>query len=144
MVAPFTYAVYPARVVFGPGRLRELGAELDRLGVRRAPLLTTPEQVGLAEQVGQQLGHGVESTLAPPCIGRRLVPTFRSSCTIAAPTFHELRKAMGTRKLMILVPLFDLKSLGRFRGLQCRDFKSAALATQARRAFPHTKTEGGG
>ena len=41
-----------------------------------------------------------------------LVPTFRSSCTIAAPTFHELRKAMGTSKLMILVPFFDLKSLG--------------------------------
>jgi hypothetical protein len=29
---------------------------------------------------------------------------------------------------MILVPLFDLKSLGSFRRLRCRDFKSAALA----------------
>jgi len=28
---------------------------------------------------------------------------------------------------MILVPLFDLKSLGSFRRLRCRDFKSAAL-----------------
>ena len=36
----------------------------------------------------------------------RLVPTFRSSCSIAAPTFHELRKVMGTSKPMILVPLF--------------------------------------
>jgi len=27
--------------------------------------------------------------------------------------FHELRKVMGTSKLMILVPLFDLTSLGR-------------------------------
>jgi len=26
--------------------------------------------------------------------------------------FHELRKEMGTSKLMMLVPLFDLKSLG--------------------------------
>jgi len=25
------------------------------------------------------------------------VPTFRSSCSIAAPTFHELRKVTGTR-----------------------------------------------
>jgi elongation factor P len=35
---------------------------------------------------------------------------------------------MGTRKPLIPVPLFDLKSLGRIRHLQCRDFKSAALA----------------
>jgi hypothetical protein len=41
---------------------------------------------------------------------------------------------MGTNKFMILVPLFDLKSLGSFRRLRCRDFKSAALALE-RRAF---------
>src|SRR3954453_17332483 len=57
-----------------------------------------------------------------------LVPTFRSSYTISAIAFYELRKAMGTSKFMILVPLFDLKSLGSFRRLRCRDFKSAALA----------------
>jgi hypothetical protein len=34
---------------------------------------------------------------------------------------------MGTSKFMVLVPLFDLKSLGSFRRLRCRDFKSAAL-----------------
>jgi hypothetical protein len=59
------------------------------------------------------------------------VPTFRSSYTISAITFYELRKAMGTSKFMALVPLFDLKSLGSFRRLRCRDFKSAVLA-------PHT------
>src|SRR3954452_3531065 len=57
-----------------------------------------------------------------------LVPTFRSSYTISAITFYELRKAMGASEFMILVPLFDLKSLGSFRRLRCRDFKSAALA----------------
>src|SRR3954451_5163974 len=56
-----------------------------------------------------------------------LVPTFRSSYTISAITVCELRKAMGTSKFMIPVPLFDLKSLGSFRRLRCRDFKSAAL-----------------
>jgi hypothetical protein len=35
---------------------------------------------------------------------------------------------MGTNKPMILMPLFDLKSLDRTRRLRCRDFKSAALA----------------
>jgi dienelactone hydrolase len=38
---------------------------------------------------------------------------------------------MGTSKLMILVPLFDLKSLINTCGLQRRDFKSAALALSA-------------
>src|SRR3954466_7302297 len=63
-----------------------------------------------------------------------LVPTFRSSYTISAITFCELRKAMGTSKFMILVPLFDLKSLGSFRRLRCRDFKSAALVDSFRAA----------
>jgi hypothetical protein len=53
----------------------------------------------------------------------RLVPTFRSSCSIAAPTFHELRKVMGTSKPMILVPLFYLKFLDRICRLWCRNFK---------------------
>jgi hypothetical protein len=59
----------------------------------------------------------------------QLVPTFRSSYTISAITFYELRKAMGTNEFMILVPLFDLKSLGSFRRLRCRDFKLATLVT---------------
>lgn len=57
MVAPFTYVANPARVVFGAGRLAELGAELDRLAVRRTLLLSTPEQAGLAEAVAGQLGN---------------------------------------------------------------------------------------
>src|SRR4051812_11862268 len=64
-----------------------------------------------------------------------LVPTFRSSYTISAITIYELRKAMGTSKFMILVPLFDLKSLGSFRRLRCRDFKSAALVPTFRSSY---------
>lgn len=56
MVASFTFAANPARVVFGPGRLAELGAEVERLGIRRALLLSTPEQVGLAEAAQTSLG----------------------------------------------------------------------------------------
>src|SRR4051795_3287929 len=36
---------------------------------------------------------------------------------------------------MILVPLFDLKSLGSFRRLRCRDFKSAALVPNFRSSY---------
>src|SRR3954451_10771836 len=69
-----------------------------------------------------------------------VVPTFRSSYTISAITFYELRKAMGISKFMILVPLFDLKSLGSFRRLRCRDFKSAALACGHGTVEPDTIT----
>src|SRR4029077_19038399 len=60
-----------------------------------------------------------------------LVPTFRSSCYTSAPTFHELRKVMGTSKLMILVPLFHLKFLIGICRLWRRNFKWAALVVSA-------------
>lgn len=64
MIAPFTYAANPSRVVFGPGRLAELGAELDRLGVRRPLLLSTPEQAELTEAAQRQLGAQAGGTYA--------------------------------------------------------------------------------
>ena len=52
----FVYQGNPSRVVFGRGTLSQLGAEIDRLGARRALVLSTPEQAGSAEQVAQMLG----------------------------------------------------------------------------------------
>src|SRR5690349_21699150 len=45
----FTYEQLPARVVFGAGALSRLPEELDRLGARRALVLSTPEQRAQAE-----------------------------------------------------------------------------------------------
>lgn len=56
-MTPFVYEVASSRVVFGPGRLSEAGAELDRLGVRRALVLSTPEQVEDAERLAEALGE---------------------------------------------------------------------------------------
>lgn len=53
---PFTYQATPTRVVFGPGTLKALGEEIERLGARRALVLSTPEQAGLAGQVAGLLG----------------------------------------------------------------------------------------
>jgi len=46
----------PTRVVFGSGSLSMLGAELDRLDVRRALVLCTPGQTALAGKVAALLG----------------------------------------------------------------------------------------
>ncbi|GAP36188.1 maleylacetate reductase [Piscinibacter sakaiensis] len=52
----FVYTAQPARVVFGAGALQHLGAEVERLGARRALVLSTPEQAAQARRVAEQLG----------------------------------------------------------------------------------------
>ena len=53
---PFIYTSPPARVVFGPGSLAHLEREIELLGARRALVLCTPEQTGIARQVLARLG----------------------------------------------------------------------------------------
>lgn len=55
-MAPFVYQATPSRVVFGPGSLEQLGEEIERLGARRALVLSTPEQAESAERVASLLG----------------------------------------------------------------------------------------
>ena len=52
----FVYNGLPARVVFGVGTLVRLPAELARLGVKRALVLSTAEQKPSADQVAAALG----------------------------------------------------------------------------------------
>ena len=52
----FVYNGLPARVVFGAGALAKLPEELDRLGAKRALVLSTPEQKESAESVKRALG----------------------------------------------------------------------------------------
>lgn len=54
---PFLYTALPARVIFGRGSLKQLGQEVDALGARRALVLCTPEQRGLAQRVSDLLGE---------------------------------------------------------------------------------------
>lgn len=52
----FTYTALPARVVFGVGALDKLAAEIDRLGAKRALVLSTREQRAAAEDIARLLG----------------------------------------------------------------------------------------
>ena len=54
---PFIYQGLASRVVFGWGKLETLAEELDKLGARRALILTTPEQRHLGERVAAILGE---------------------------------------------------------------------------------------
>lgn len=55
----FVHETPPPRVVFGAGTVAEVGAELDRLDVTRAVVLSTPGQVQLAGRVADLLGSRV-------------------------------------------------------------------------------------
>jgi hypothetical protein len=60
-----------------------------------------------------------------------LAPTFRNSCSVAAPTFTNFGKSWALENLLILVPLCRSEVPDRTRRLWRRDFRSAVLAILA-------------
>ena len=52
----FVYTAAPARVVFGIGALAQLPEEIERLGARRALVLSTAGRRGAADDVARRLG----------------------------------------------------------------------------------------
>src|SRR4051812_46441777 len=56
----FDYCSQQCRVVFGAGTSARLGEEAERLGIRRALVLTMPEQ----QEQGRRLGARLEQRLA--------------------------------------------------------------------------------
>lgn len=56
MIGSFTFETLPCRVVFGSGTLATAGAEIERLGSRRALVLTTPQQQAEGARLGAALG----------------------------------------------------------------------------------------
>ena len=53
----FTYTANAARIVFGAGVLARLPEEVERLGAKRALVLSTPEQAEAAQRVAALLGE---------------------------------------------------------------------------------------
>src|SRR5687768_1736960 len=58
----FVYTGLPMRVVFGAGSLSQLPSELERLGAKRALVLSTPEQASAASEVAKALGSRAAGT----------------------------------------------------------------------------------
>jgi maleylacetate reductase len=52
----FTYSGNPSRVIFGSGSRARIAEELDRLGIERAIVLSTPDQSKLAAEIAKQIG----------------------------------------------------------------------------------------
>ncbi|SFJ51996.1 maleylacetate reductase [Bradyrhizobium sp. Gha] len=56
MIGSFTFENLPCRVVFGSGTLAAARAEVERLGGKRALVLTTPQQEARGKALGAALG----------------------------------------------------------------------------------------
>jgi maleylacetate reductase len=52
----FVFTAQSSRVVFAPGSLQQLSREVEALGARRALVLCTPQQVGIATAASELLG----------------------------------------------------------------------------------------
>jgi maleylacetate reductase len=64
VVREFVYSAQAARVVFGAGALARLPEEIEKLGARRALVLTTPEQATDAERLARELGDHAAGVFA--------------------------------------------------------------------------------
>jgi len=53
----FIFESLPGRVVFGPDGLDQLSHEIEHLGAKRALVLSTPQQVSLAQEIASRLGE---------------------------------------------------------------------------------------
>ena len=98
---------HPAQTADFGGRSRN-GADQrhhckDRCGARFARSVHTRSKAGGSTQQGtRERGrrpHPRRGSVADSEFGIRLVPTFRSSCTTSASTFHELRKVRALANL---------------------------------------------
>jgi maleylacetate reductase len=54
-VRPFAYSGLPSRVVFGPGAVRKLPEEVERLGAKRVLLISTPGRAAMVLSVSKGL-----------------------------------------------------------------------------------------
>ena len=52
----FVYNANPSRVVFGSGTIAKLGEEVERLGLKRVLILSTPQQEDMAQGISSDLG----------------------------------------------------------------------------------------
>jgi alcohol dehydrogenase class IV len=88
----FTYRTLPNRVLFGPGRIAALPAEVECLGARRALVLSTPGKRALAEDAARRLGPLCAGILARAVMhvpleiaeeGRAEARRLEADCTVA-------------------------------------------------------------
>ena len=81
---PFVYDALPSRVVFGPGTVTRLGEEAERLGIRRALVISTPMQREQAARVEAELGSRFAAAFSGAAMHTPVEVTERAMAVVRA------------------------------------------------------------
>ncbi|MGX1787911.1 maleylacetate reductase [Bosea sp. NPDC055332] len=81
---PFVYEALPARVLFGHGTVLRLGEEVERLGLERVLVLSTPGHRGMAERTAATLGTRAAGVFAEAVMHTPVEVTERAMAEVAA------------------------------------------------------------
>lgn len=81
---PFVYEALPSCVLFGAGVLAALPEELDRLSIRRALVLATPEQIESANRTAERLGARAAGVFAQAAMHTPVDVTARAMSAVTA------------------------------------------------------------
>ncbi|HVZ61982.1 MAG TPA: maleylacetate reductase [Terriglobales bacterium] len=90
----FVYDQAPSRVIFGVGSLDQLSKEVERLGARRAIVLSTPEQREQAEMAARQLG-GMAAGIFAEAVMHVPIETARAAREVAKKLDADACVAIG-------------------------------------------------
>ena len=87
---PFVYNAHPARVIFGSGTLRQLPAEVERLGLQRVLVLSTPQQEQDGRAIAGQIGARVAAVFAGATMHTPVAVTDRAMMLVVAERIDGL------------------------------------------------------
>src|SRR5271154_1017762 len=82
-MTPFIFESAPVRVLFGAGTVQQLRAEVARLGVSRALVLSTPDQAALGRQCAESLGMLAAGSFAEAAMHTPVEVTERALAMVA-------------------------------------------------------------
>ena len=80
----FVYGSLPSRVIFGSGTRARLAEEIDRLGLRRVLVLSTPPQRADAERLAASLGTRAAAVFAEAAMHTPVDVTERAMAQVTA------------------------------------------------------------
>jgi alcohol dehydrogenase class IV len=107
--AAFAYEALPYRVVFGEGTLAHAADEADRLGIKRALVLSTPQQLADGSKLGSVLGHRLAAEFHEAVMHTPVAVTERAMGVIEATDIDGLI-ALGGGSVIGLAKALSLRS----------------------------------
>ncbi|MFH7045194.1 maleylacetate reductase [Acinetobacter johnsonii] len=90
----FIFDIPQSRVIFGAGSLKSLKAEIEALGAQKALILSTPEQVELAEKISELLGSSSVG-IFPKAVMHVPVETAKEAVAVARELGADCAIAVG-------------------------------------------------